>query len=200
MALNLDRLAEEVTRVATVHASAMSLLKKLTVELETVSAELAVKAAQVPPVLDTAPLDALIDQLKASTDSLAGAVSSSVDVTPMKEVVLNADNPSVPTVSVVMPEVMPENVVVNAEVVVDKVDPVSSEPQVVVVVEPAVEAPAPTAVVDTISTPADQVDVTVSAPAEVHAEVKTETGIDVVEAVKEAFEATPEVVAEPKTE
>lgn len=198
--LNLDRLAQEVTRVATVHASAMSLLKKLTVELETVSAELAAKAAQVPPVLDTAPLDALIDQLKASTDALADAVNNSVDVTPMKEVVLNADNPAVPTVSVVMPEVLPENVEVHAEVVVDSVDPVSTEPQVVVTVSPAVEAPAADAVVDVISTPADQVDVTVAADPVVHADVKTDAGVDVVEAVKEAFEATPEVVAEPKVE
>lgn len=200
MALNLDRLAQEVTRVATVHASAMSLLKKLTGELEAVSAELAAKAAQVPPVIDTAPLDALIDQLKASTDNLAGAVSASVDVKPVKEVVLNADNPAVPTVSVVMPEILPENVEVHAEVVVDKVDPVSTEPQVVVTVEPAPAAPAADAVVDTIVTPADQVDVTVAAPADVHAEVKAEAGVDVVEAVKEAFEAAPEVVAEPKVE
>lgn len=200
MSLNLDRLAEEVARVTTVHASAMSLLKKLTSELEAVSAELAAKAAQVPPVLDTAPLEALIDKLKASTDVLAGAVAESVDVVPMKEVVLNADNPAVPTVSVVMPEVMPENVAVSAEVVVDKVDPASAEPQVVVVVEPAVEVPAADAVVDTISTPADQLDVTIAAPAEVHAEVIADSGVDVVAAVKEAFEATPEVVAEPKTE
>lgn len=195
--LNLDRLAAEVTRVTTVHASAMTLLHKLTGELERVSAELAAKAAQVPPVIDTAPLEALIDQLKASTDTLAGAVSDSVNVTPMKEVVLNADNPAVPTVAVVLPEVMTENVEVHAEVVVDKVDPTSSEPQVVVTVEPVAEAPAPAAVVDTIVTPDDQVNVTVSAHPDVHAEVKADTGVDVVEAVKEAFEATPEVVAEP---
>lgn len=198
--LNLDRLASEVARVTTVHASAMSLLQKLTGELERVSAELAAKAAQVPPVIDTAPLEALIDHLKASTDALAGAVSNSVDVKPMKEVVLNADNPAVPTVAVVMPEVMPEHVEVKAEVVVDNVDLASPEPQVVVTVEPAVEAPATDAVVDTIVTPDDQVDVSVAAPADVHEEVKTETGVDVVEAVKEAFEATPEIVAEPKVE
>lgn len=198
--LNLDKLAAEVSRVATVHASAMALLKKLTGELETVSAQLAAKLAEVPPVLDTAPLDALIDQLKASTDALAGAVSDSVDVKPMKEVVLNADNPAVPTVSVIMPEVMPEHVEVHAEVVVDTVDPVSTEPQVVVTVEPAAEAPAADAVVDTIATPADQVDVMVSADPVVHADVKTDAGVDVVEVVKEAFDAAPEVVAEPKVE
>lgn len=93
MALNLDRLAEEVTRVATVHASAMTLLKKLTGELEAVSAELAAKAAQVPPVLDTAPLEALIDKLKASTDVLAGAVAESDDVVPVKEDVV-VDTPT----------------------------------------------------------------------------------------------------------
>ena len=65
---------------------------------------------------------------------------------------------------------------------------------------PAAEAPAADAVVDVISTPADQVDVTVAADPVVHADVKADAGVDVVEAVKEAFEATPEVVAEPKVE
>lgn len=200
MSLNLDRLAEEVTRVTTVHASAMTLLHKLASELEAVSTELASKAAQEPPVIDTAPLDALIDKLKASTDSLAGAVAESVDVKPVVEVVLNADDPTKPTVAVVMPEVLPEHVEVAAEVVVDKVDPVSPEPQVVVTVEPVVEAPAADAVVDTIATEPDKVDVVVAADPVLHAEVKADAGVDVVEAVKEAFESTEEVVAAEKTE
>lgn len=200
MALNLDRLAEEVARVTTVHSSAMALLHKLTAELEAVSAELAAKAAQSPPVIDTAPLDALIDQLKASTDSLSGAVAASVDVKPVVEVVLHADDPTVPTVSVVMPEVMPEHVEIHAEVVVDTVDPTSAEPQVVITVEEAHEPVADDSVVDTIVTEDGHVDVTVEAPAEVHAEIKEDAGVDVVEAVKEAFEASDEVVAEEVTE
>lgn len=200
MTLNLERLASEVARVTTVHASAMALIKKLTGELEAVSAELTAKAAQVPPVIDTYPLDALINQLKASTDSLAGAVSNSSDVTPVKEVVLNADNPTVPTVAVLMPEVLPESVTVHAKVIAETVDTTSKEPQVVVVVKPDAPDPSADVVSDTISTPADQVDVTVAAAVEVHTEIKDESGVDVVEAVKKAFEATPEVVAEPKVE
>jgi hypothetical protein len=205
MGLNLDRLAEEVARVTTVHASAMSLLRKLTGELEGVSAQLAAQAAQTPPVLDTAPLDALIDQLKASTDTLAGAVADSADVKDVVEVVLNADDPTKATVSVVMPEVMPEHVEVVTEMLVDTVDVASDEPQVLVTVVEAAE-PVADAVGATVSTPDDQVDVTVSADADMHAEVLADTGVDVVEAVKEAFESTEEVVAapvadeEPKTE
>lgn len=203
MSLDLTRLHDEVTRAQTVQSSAVALLKSLADELTKVSAELKAKGDMVPPVVDVAPLNELIDQLKSSTDTLAGAVADSTGVVPHKEVILNADNPAVPTVSVVMPEVMPENVVVSAEVVTPTVDTASPEPQVVVTVEPAPvvepEAPAVEApVVSTvIETPADQVNVTVEAPAAAVEEVKEATGVDMVEAVKEAFEATPEVVAEP---
>jgi hypothetical protein len=202
MALNLDRLAEEVARVTTVHSSAMSLLRKLTVELETVSAELAAQAAQSPPVLDTAPLDALIDQLKASTDTLAGAVADSADVKhDVVEVVLNADDPTEATISVIMPEVMPEHVEITAEVVVDTVDMASEEPQVVITVTEAETPVEADAVVEVIVTPSDEtVDITVEADADMHAEVLADAGVDVVEAVKEAFESTDEVVAAPVEE
>jgi hypothetical protein len=207
MSLDLTRLHEEVTRAQTVQTSAVTLLKNLTDELTKVSAELKAKGDMVPPVVDVAPLNELIDQLKNSTSTLAIAVGDSAGVIPHKEVILNADDPTVPTVSVVMPEVLPENVVVSAETVVPAVDATSTEPQVVVTVEPApvVEAPAADApaveaapvVTDVISTPEGQVDVQMEAPAAAVEAVKTETGVDVMEAVKEAFEATPEVVAEP---
>jgi hypothetical protein len=183
------------------------LLKNLTDELTKVSAELKLKGDMVPPVVDVAPLNELIDQLKNSTSTLAIAVGDSAGVIPHKEVILHADDPTVPTVSVVMPEVLPENVVVTAETVVPAVDATSTEPQVVVTVEAApepvmapVDAPAVEAapvVTDVISTPEGQVDVQMEAPAAEVEAVKTETGVDVMEAVKEAFEATPEVVAEP---
>ena len=203
MELNLDTLAAEVARVHTVQSSAATMLKKLTVELEKVSAELAAKAAQEPPVIDTAPLNALIEQLKASTDSLAGAVADSSNVIPTKEVVLHADDPTVPTVQVNLPEVMPEVVTVTAETVVDTVDTTSPEPQVVVTVEPSTDATVTetNVVADVIKTDEGQVDVVVTAPAEVAEAVSNEANVDVVAAVKEAFEVTPEVVAEPvKTE
>lgn len=196
--LNLDALTQEVARVQTVQSSAVLLLKKLASELATVSAELAAKAAQVPPVMDTAPLNDLIDKLKASTDSLASAVSDSVNVVPVKEVVLNADDPTKATVQVILPEVLPEAVVVHADTVVDTVDTTSAEPQVVVVVEaaPAVEQAAAPVVTDVIQTPSDQVNVTVEVPAEVVQAVQAEAAVDVVEAVKEAV-AVAEVPAEP---
>lgn len=203
MELNLDTLAAEVARVHTVQSSAATMLKKLTVELEKVSAELAAKAAQEPPVIDTAPLNALIEQLKASTDTLAGAVADSSNVIPTKEVILNADDPTVPTVQVNLPEVMPEVVTVTAETVVDTVDTTSAEPQVVVTVEPSTDTTVTeeNVVADVIKTDEGQVDVVVTAPAEVAEAVSNEANVDVVAAVKEAFEATPEVVAEPvKTE
>lgn len=200
MELNLQALEQEVARAQTVQSSAVTLLTKLTRELERISAELATKAALSPPEIDTAPLNALIDKLKTSTDVLASAVSDSTDVVPVKEVILNANDPTKPTVSVVMPEVLPENVVVRAETIVDTVDPTSPEPQVNVVVEDAVnvavpEVPAP-AVVDVIETPAEQVNVTVEAPVAVVDQVKAEANVDVVEAVKEAA-AVAEVPAEP---
>lgn len=195
MALNLDALTTEVTRAQTVQTSAIALLQKLTSELEDISAKLASKPAEEP--VDTKPLDDLVSKLKSSTDSLAAAVADSADVQKTHEVILNADNPELPTVKVTLPEVLPETVKLEAEVVVDKVDPVSSEPQVEIVVKPADEVHED-AVIDTIKTDDGQMDVTVSAPAEIHEEVKVESGVDVVEAVKEAFEATPEVVAAPE--
>jgi hypothetical protein len=202
MELNLETLAAEVARVHTVQSSAATMLKKLTVELEKVSAELAAKAAQEPPVIDTAPLNALIEQLKSSTDALAGAVADSSNVIPTKEVILHADDPTVPTVQVNLPEVMPEVVTVSAETVVDTVDTTSAEPQVVVTVTPADDTTVTEedVVADVIKTDEGQVDVVVTAPAEVAEAVKAEANVDVVDAVKEAFDVTPEVVAEPVAE
>lgn len=199
MELNVSALAAEVARVHTVQSSAATLLKKLTGELEKVSAELAAKASET---IDTKPLDDLIEQLKASTDALAGAVADSSNVIPTKEVILHADDPTVPTVQVNLPEVMPEVVTVSAETVVDTVDTTSAEPQVVVTVLPADDTTVTEedVVADVIKTDEGQVDVVVTAPAEVAEAVKAEANVDVVDAVKEAFDVTPEVVAEPVVE
>ena len=203
MSLNLDALTAEVERARTVQSSAVTLLHKLAGELEVISKKLDETAAQVPPVFDTAPLNELIDKLKTSTDGLAAAVADSSGVTPMTEVVLNADDPTKPTVEVVMPEVLPENVVITAEQVVDVVDPTSPEPQVVVTVEaapaPVEDAPAPAEPVltETISTDKGEVDVQAQVSEAVAEEIKADTGVDVVEAVQEAYDAAPEVVAEP---
>ena len=207
MALNLEALTAEVSRVKTVQDSAIVLLKQLGD---------AIKAN----VDDPAALNKIVDDLKVSTDALAAAVATSTVAAPTTEVILHADDPTTPTVKVVLPEVLPEVVKVDAEVVVPSVDPASTEPQVVVTVEPApaavaeaVEAapaaevadPAVTVpsnegelVTDVIKTDEGQTDVVVAAPAEVHEEVKAEAGVDIVESVKEAFEAVPEVVAAPE--
>lgn len=197
MALNLDALTMEVSRAQTVQSSAIALLQKLTSELEDISAKLASKPAEEP--VDTKPLDDLVTKLKSSTDSLSAAIADSADVQKTHEVVLNADNPDLPTVKVTLPEVLPETVKVEAEQVVDKVDTTSPEPQVEITVKPADEVHED-AVTSTIETPEGQTDVTVSAPADVHEEIKTDTGVDVVDAVKEAVQATPEVVAAPEAQ
>ena len=203
MSLNLDALTAEVERARTVQSSAVTLLHKLAGELEVISKKLDETAAQVPPVFDTAPLNELIDKLKTSTDGLAAAVADSSGVTPMTEVVLNADDPTKPTVEVVMPEVLPENVVITAEQVVDVVDPTSPEPQVVVTVEAApapvedATAPAEPVLTETITTDKGEVDVQAQVSEAVAEEIKAETGVDVVEAVQEAYDQSPEVVAEP---
>jgi len=202
MTIDLTKLTDEVTRAQTVQSSAVVLIQELAKKFEEVSAQLAAKAAEVPPSFDPAPLNDLIDKLKNSTDSLAGAVANSAGVTPMKEVILNADNPAVPTVVVTMPEVMPEVVTVTAEPIVDKVDPVSSEPQIAITVEPAKDSvvTSENVVTDVIKTEEGHVDVVVAADADHHAEVKDEHKIDMIEETKAAFEATPEVTAEPVVE
>lgn len=74
MAINLNLLAAEVTRVQTVQASAVTLLTSLTKELESISADLAAKSAE--GANDAAALNELIDKLKVSTDDLATAVAT----------------------------------------------------------------------------------------------------------------------------
>jgi len=201
MALNLETLAAEVGHVQTVQASAVTMLQNLTDELTRVSAELALQATP-----DTTELDALIADMKTSTDALAGAVANSADVHAVETVILHADEPTVPTVEVTMPAVLPPAVEVSAELApgVTTVDPASPEPQVIISVEPApavdaaAPAPAEAPVSEIIATPEGQTDVEVSAPAADHAEILADTGVDIVEEAVAAIEATPEVVAAPE--
>ena len=74
MAINLETLTAEVTRVQTVQASAVTLLTSLTKELEKISTDLAAKSAE--GANDAAALNELIDKLKVSTDDLATAVAT----------------------------------------------------------------------------------------------------------------------------
>lgn len=205
MKLNLDTLAAEVSRVQTVQASAVTLLKGLAGDLTEVSAKLnaALAAAAVPPeAVDTSELDELVAKLKDSTDALALAVADSADLKPTHSIVLNADNPEKPTVEVIMPEVLPEIVKIEVEKIVDVVDAASEEPQMIIHVEAASDAviAEENVVTDVIKTDEGLADVVVAAPAEVHEEVLADTGVDVVEAVKEAYEAQPDVEAAPVAE
>ena len=92
MALNLDALKEEVTRVATVHESAIKFIAALTEELKVVSAELKAKHEEV---IDTSELDALVAKLDSSTDALAAAIAVSHD-NPVEEKTWNTDNATTP--------------------------------------------------------------------------------------------------------
>lgn len=205
MKLNIDTLASEVARVQTVQASAVTLIKGLAADLSDVSAKLtaALAAANVPPeAVDTSELDALVEKLKGSTDSLAAAVADSHDLKPSHSVILNADDPTKPTIEVVLPEVLPEIVKVESSVIVDAVDTASAEPQILITVEAASEEviKEENVVTDVIKTEEGLADVVVAAPAEAHEEIKAETGVDVVEAVKEAYEAEDKVEAAPVVE
>jgi len=73
MALNLDRLREEVAEVKTVHESAIKFIASLVDELKVVSAELKAKNEEV---LDTSELDDLVAKLDESTNALAAAIST----------------------------------------------------------------------------------------------------------------------------
>lgn len=204
MKLNLDTLAAEVARVQTVQASAVTLLKGLAGDLTDVSAKLtaALAAANVPPeAVDTSELDALVEKLKDSTDDLAAAVADSADIKPTHGIVLHAEDASTPTVEVVLPEVLPELVIVKTEKVVDEVDVKSEEPQYVITVEPVSEevVKEENVVTEVIKTEDHLVDVVVVAHTEEAEELKAE-GVDVLELVKEAYEAQPDVEAAPVAE
>jgi hypothetical protein len=217
MALDVSALEAEITRVQTVQASAITLIQGVVTELEAVKAELSLKNAHVEPPLDTSALDKLVGDLKSSTDAFSAAVADSWDKKDVVEVVLHADDPTTPTTTVIMPEVLPENVTVTTEVLVDVIDPVSTEPQVAIVVEeapapapvevvaegevaaPVVEAPVEPVVEEVIKTEEGLVDVTVTAPEAAVVEMATE-GVEVMADVVAAFESTEEVTAAPVVE
>ena len=118
-------------------------------------------------------------------------------VEPVAEpIVLNADNPTVPTVEVIVPDPLPQVVEVTVENVAPSVDPASSEPQATIVVSDATfEVKADDVVTDVIKTPEGQSDVVVAVPAEVKEELAA-AGIDAVEAVKAAVEEAAPVAPE----
>lgn len=95
MSFNLEALTAEVQRVQTVQFSAVTLLKRLTTELEDIHAKL-----EASSTADAAPLGELITSLKASTDSLAAAVADSSDAKSSDAKAVNAENTMVSTAQV----------------------------------------------------------------------------------------------------
>lgn len=210
MALKLDSLVAEVAKVKTVQDSAIALLHKLADEI-------------TANIEDPKALNDIVDQLKGSTSELAAAVAASAGVIPTHEVILHADDPTTPTVSVVLPEVLPEHIEVTVEKEVEVVDPASPEPQYTLTVEEAAPATveaveaAPAADVanpevlipsvegdlstSVVKTDEGQVDVTVAAPAEA-VEAAAVDGVEVHEAIQEAYTETEAItaVAEPVVE
>jgi ribonuclease E len=171
--------------------------------------DLAVSNDKLDDPIDTSALDDLAAQLKASTDALAGAVADSADLKDTQTVVLHADDPTQPTVEVTMPAVLPEVISVTDVSTVPNVDPTSPEPQVSVTVEAGTEEAVVSedTVTDVITTDEGLTDVVVTAPTEVHEATVADSGVDVIEAVKEAYdvsgpeiEAAPEVVPAPVEE
>lgn len=218
MSLNLEALTAEVARAKTVQASAVDLIKKVASELEKISEDL---HACHDNHDDLSALDSLTADLKSSTDALSAAVADSYDVLPSHTIILNADNPEVPTVEVTVPEVIPEVVTAVVDQIVDEVDTTSTEPQIQIVIEEsepeiveAVEEASDEVVADpeqnivtadgeevvtgVVETDEGEVDVVVVTPLE-DASVAGEAGLVVADVIKEAYEATPpEVVAEPE--
>ena len=217
MALNLEALTAEVNRVKGVHESTVVLIHRVTGELIDIKAALAAAVAHVVPPVDTSALDALVADLKSSTDGLATAVAANAPAVETVTVVLHADDLSTPTVEVVMPEVLPEVVETTVEQIVETVDLASPEPQFTITVEeasPEVEAaveatseadlasPEVTVEVEGVvhetaimESDPGQVDVVVVSDAVEAAPAET-AGVDVLADVVEAFEAAPEVSAE----
>lgn len=160
MALNLDTLTAEVTRVATVQESAVALLTALAAELDKVAAELAIANDKLDDPIDTSGLDELAAKLKASTDALAGAIADSDDVfeVPAPEApVVEEPAPVVEEPAPVVEEPVVEAPVVEEPVVEAPVEeaPVAEVPAEEVPVEevPVVEAPAPEAPLDAAGIP-----------------------------------------------
>ena len=103
MSLNVEALAAEVTRVQTVHESAIKFIANLTDELKTVTEEL---KAKNDAVIDTSALDELVAKLDASTDALAAAIATSHD-NPVEAPVVEEEAPAVVEPEVVMEEEAP---------------------------------------------------------------------------------------------
>jgi len=115
-------------------------------------------------------------------------------------VVLNADDKTVPTVEVKLPDPLPQIVEVSADTKAT-VDPVSTEPQVTLTVADATHEVSDNVVTGVIASPEGKADTVVAVPEEVHADLETK-GVDVIKTVEEAVAKAEPAPAElpPATE
>jgi len=74
MAISLAALTEQVERVASTQTMAVEKINKLVADMEIITADLAAKAAAAENAVDANELNALVEKLKVSTDSLITAV------------------------------------------------------------------------------------------------------------------------------
>ena len=74
MAISLAALTQQVERVATAQTMAVEKINKLVADMETITADLAAKAATTENTVDANELNALVEKLKASTDSFITTV------------------------------------------------------------------------------------------------------------------------------
>jgi HSP20 family molecular chaperone IbpA len=156
--------------------------------------------------LDTAGVDVAVDVGAALVEAKTEVVVADVvptEVAPapeaaVTETVLNADNPEVPTVSVTMPDPMPQIVEATIEPLPVTVDPTSTEPQVQVTLSDATFEVSDAVATEVIKTPEGQSDVVVAVTEETKAALEA-VGVDVMETVKAAVEeaapAAPELPA-----
>ena len=141
-----------------------------------------------------------------AVDVSAAVISAAADVTPVEpapettNVVLNADNPEVPTVLVTVPDPLPQIVEVSAEQLVGEIDPKSSEPQVTLTVTDATYEVSDNVVTDVVETPVGSADTVVVVPEPLNTEM-AEKGVDVIQMVQDAVkEAEPTPAVLPQVE
>lgn len=74
MAVSLHALSEQVDRVTNIQSTAVNVFERMLAEMQTIQADLAAKAAAAENAVDANELQALVDRLKSSTDTLAQAI------------------------------------------------------------------------------------------------------------------------------
>lgn len=82
MALSLHALAEQVDRASSTQSAAVETFTRMLSDMQSIQTELAAKAAAAENSVDASELQALVDRLKTSTDTLAQAIAPPAVETP----------------------------------------------------------------------------------------------------------------------